>query len=68
MRAQVGDRIVVRSQHLGHESRHGVILEVHGDDGKPPYLVGWTDGHEALYFPANDAHIEPKRLAEPARP
>ena len=60
MRAQIGDRIVVHGQHVDDSPRRGVILEVHGRDGQPPYFVGWTDGHEALYFPASDAHIEPK--------
>lgn len=61
MKARVGDRIVVPGTHLGDLKRHGVILEVHGKNGEPPYLVGWTDGHEALFFPAGDAHIEPKQ-------
>ena len=28
-----------------------------GEDGAPPYLVRWSDGHEALTFPGPDAHV-----------
>ena len=63
MEAQVGDRIVVPGLHVGDESRRGVILEIHGKNGAPPYLVGWTDGHEAIYFPAGNARIEAKVTA-----
>ena len=60
MHAHVGDRIVVRGLHVGDAGRRGVILEIRGQSGEPPYLVGWSDGHEALYFPAGDARIEGK--------
>lgn len=63
MQAKVGDRIVVPGLHVGDEARRGVILEVHGQDGQPPYVVGWGDGHTAIYFPAVNAHIEPKATA-----
>ena len=60
MRAKVGDRIVVPSVHIGEPVRDGEILEVHGKDGAPPYLVQWSaDGHTGLFFPGPDAHIEP---------
>lgn len=58
MRAKVGDRIVVRSVHVGEPVRDGEILEVHGSDGGPPYLVRWSEnGHVGLYFPGPDAQI-----------
>lgn len=58
MRAAVGDRIVVRSLHVGEPVRDGEILEVHGADGAPPFLVRWSDtGHIGLYFPGPDAQI-----------
>ena len=35
------------------------ILELHGEDGGPPWLVRWgDDGHEGLFFPGSDAMIE----------
>jgi hypothetical protein len=58
MHATVGDRIVVRSTHVGEPDRDGEILEVHGPDGGPPYLVRWSeDGHEGLFFPGPDTQI-----------
>ena len=27
------------------------------DDGAPPYVVKWSDGHEGLYFPGSDASV-----------
>lgn len=50
-------RLVVRP--LLAPLRDAEILEVHGADGEPPYLVRWSDdGHEGLMFPASDATIE----------
>jgi hypothetical protein len=57
MYASVGDRIIVRGTHLGEQVRDGEILEVHGENGAPPYLVRWSDEHEALIFPGPDAMI-----------
>lgn len=58
MRAEVGDRITVHSLHVGEPNRDGEILEVHGNDGAPPYVVRWSDtGHLGLYFPGADAQI-----------
>lgn len=60
MKASPGDRLVVMATHLGEHPRDGEILEVHGADGAPPYLVRWSDdGHESLVFPGPDAHINP---------
>jgi hypothetical protein len=59
MRAQVGDRIKVKSHRIGEPERTGEILEVHGDDGAPPYLVRWDDdGHESVFAPGQDVTIE----------
>lgn len=59
MYANVGDRLVVRATHIDEPIRDGEILEVHGDDGGPPYLVRWSDtGHEALVFPGPDAEVQ----------
>jgi hypothetical protein len=59
MRAQVGDKLVVVGHHVGDHGREAEILEVHGADGAPPYLVRWTeDDHHALVFPGSDAIIE----------
>ncbi len=58
MNANVGDRIIVRGHQVGEANREGVIAEVRGADGTPPYVVRWSDGHEALFFPGSDATIE----------
>ena len=59
MQATEGDRIVVRGHHVGEPDRDGEIVEVHGDDGAPPFLVRWSDdGHEGLFFPGADAIVE----------
>jgi hypothetical protein len=60
MRAKPGDRITIRGHRAGeHEICDCEVLEVHGADGAPPYLVRWDDGHEAIFFPGSDAAVEP---------
>jgi hypothetical protein len=58
MRAKVGDEIVVKGHHVGEEDRDGVITEVHGENGSPPYAVRWRDGHETVFVPSSDAVVE----------
>lgn len=59
MKATVGDRIVIASNHLDQPARDGEILELRTEDGSPPYLVRWSDdGHVGLVFPGPDAHVE----------
>jgi Domain of unknown function (DUF1918) len=66
MQADVGDRLVERAHRLGGHDRDGEILEVHGVDGAPPYLVRWTDdGPVGLVFPGSDALVE--RFADATR-
>jgi len=58
MHASVGDRIVIRGHHTGEPNRDCEVLAT-GADGGPPYTVRWGDtGHEALFFPGNDAHVQ----------
>jgi hypothetical protein len=57
--AHVGDRLVIKSHHLGEPDRDAEILEVRGADGTQPFLVRWDeDGHESLIFPGPDAVID----------
>jgi hypothetical protein len=59
MRATVGDMLVVRGHHQGEPDRMGEVLEVHGTDAGPPFLVRWDDdGHVGLVFPGPDASID----------
>ena len=58
MRANVGDRIVIRGHHVGEPDRDCKVVEVRGEDGGAPYLVMWSeDGHESLFFPGSDATV-----------
>ena len=61
MRANVGDQLVIESNRVDAPRKVGEILEVQGDDGSPPYVVRWTDGHEALTYPGADAHVLPQQ-------
>lgn len=61
MQAQVGDRLLIHSSKVGKPDQHGEILEVRGDDGAPPYLVRFEDGHDGLVFPGSDCHVESGR-------
>ena len=59
MEAKPGERIVIHGHHTGEPDRDCLILEVHGENGGPPYVVRWDDsGHETLFFPGPDASIQ----------
>ncbi|WP_067461240.1 DUF1918 domain-containing protein [Actinomadura macra] len=58
MKARTGDWVIVRGHQVGDPDRKAMIIEVHGRDGAPPYVVQWDDGHESTFFPAADAVIE----------
>lgn len=45
---------------VGEGDRSGVITEVHGTDGGPPYMVRFDDGHTGLVFPGPDAVVVPQ--------
>jgi hypothetical protein len=68
MRATVGDMLVVRGHRQGEPDRMGEVLEVHGTDGGPPFLVRWDDdGHVGLVFPGPDAAIDKVEHRAPRR-
>jgi hypothetical protein len=59
LRADVGDRLVIRGHHTGELDRDAEILEVLGPDGAPPFLVRWSDdGHVSRFYPGSDAYVE----------
>lgn len=58
MQAKAGDTLIVKAAHQGEADRNGLIVEVHGEDGAPPYLVRWEDGHQSVFFPGADTVIE----------
>jgi hypothetical protein len=57
MRAAIGDRILVHGRTVGSGEQHGEIVEVRGEQGRPPYLVRFSDGHEGLVFPGSDCEV-----------
>jgi hypothetical protein len=59
MHAVVGDQLHVHGRLVGTPDRVGEIIDVRGQDGGPPYLVRFPDGHETLVFPGPDASVEP---------
>ncbi|MBA3489681.1 MAG: DUF1918 domain-containing protein [Longispora sp.] len=63
MHASIGDLIRFHSNTVETQDRHGEILEVRGPNGAPPYLVKFSDDHEALIYPGPDSIIEPQRRA-----
>lgn len=57
MQAKVGDRLVVESRSAETHRHEGEIVAVQGENGGPPYVVRWQDGHEGLTYPGPDAHV-----------
>jgi hypothetical protein len=52
MRATVGDQLVGPGVRPGFGELIGVVTEVQGRDGEPPYMIRWySDDHEALFSP-----------------
>jgi hypothetical protein len=58
MKANVGDWLVIKGTTTELADQRGLITEVHGADGAPPYVVRWlANGHVATVFPGSDAII-----------
>lgn len=58
MKANVGDWLVIKGTTTELADQRGLITEVHGADGAPPYVVRWlASGHEATVFPGSDAIV-----------
>lgn len=59
LRAEPGDRVVIRAHHQGEPERDAEILEVLGEQGAPPYVVRWQDdGRVSRLYPGSDAYVE----------
>jgi hypothetical protein len=58
MHASAGDHLHVHGRVVGQREQIGVIVEVRGTQGDPPYLVRYPDGHETLMYPGPDAVVE----------
>jgi len=58
MKANAGDWLVIKGTHVDQADQRGLITEVHGADGAPPYLVRWlATGHVATVIPGPDAVV-----------
>ena len=58
MKANVGDWLVTKGLTIGHSEQRGLIVEVHSEDGSPPYVVRWLDSdHLVTVFPGPDAIV-----------
>lgn len=58
MKANVGDWLVIKGTTTESADQRGLITEVHGPDGAPPYVVRWlVNGHVATVFPGSDALV-----------
>jgi hypothetical protein len=53
MRAHVGDLLVVDTD------RVGTVIGVPAEDGSPPYIIKWKDGHIAMVQPDPYSRIVP---------
>ena len=68
MKAQVGDRLVLESHKPNIARRSALVMRLEHEDGSPPYWVKWLDsGHEALFFPGPDCHLETSSIMEAGR-
>lgn len=67
MKAHPGDRILPAASHFDRPTREGDVLEVEGEDGKPPYLVRWSKGHLGLLPPGPD-RVQRVQRVQAAKP
>ena len=54
---RAGDEIVITGHSVGDAPRTALILSVLGEPGHERYHVRWEDGHESIFFPAEDAVV-----------
>jgi hypothetical protein len=58
MKAKVGDFLEVKGTTVEQHDQRGVITEVRGADGSPPYVVRWlSTDHVATVYPGPDAIV-----------
>jgi hypothetical protein len=60
---KVGDVLIVEGRTVNTIPRKGEILEVLGEPSHPHFSVRWEDGHESIFYPADDVtlHHPPHR-------
>ncbi len=67
MKAAVGDQLHVHGRTVEQPDRTGTIIEVRGDNGEPPYMVRFDDGHQGLVYPGGDCSIEVPESRKPEK-
>lgn len=72
MKANIGDWLVLKGTTTGLADQRGLITEVRGAEGTPPYVVHWlADDHLATVVPGPDALVvtaaEQREIDERAR-
>lgn len=63
---EIGDLVVVEEHRVGEGRRIGEILEVLGAAGHVHYRVRWDDDRESIFYPSNDATVQPATHRRPA--
>lgn len=59
MHAAVGDKLIIKGHHVGDHDRVGLVREIHGTGGQPPYVIEWSDEPgEHTFWPGSDASVE----------
>jgi gamma-F420-2:alpha-L-glutamate ligase len=64
---RAGDEIVITGHAVGDAPRTALIMDVLGEPGHERFHVRWEDGHESIYFPADDAVIRPAKRRREAK-
>lgn len=65
--ARAGDEIVISGHSVGDSPRTAEILEILGESGHERFRVRWEDGHESIFFPADDATIHRPKQRKTAK-
>jgi hypothetical protein len=65
MKANVGDWLVMKGTTVDRHDQRGLIVEVHSEDGSPPYVVQWGT-HKSTVYPGCDAIVLTKAEQEAA--
>ena len=64
MSTEVGDAILIESEHVGQPTRRGEIVEIIEGVLGVRYRVRWEDGHESVYTPSGgSARFVPRQKA-----
>ncbi len=58
MEAYAGDHLVVEGAKVGQARRTCEVLRVEGPADHRRFWVRWEDGHESLFVPGSDAHVD----------